>query len=208
MKKYLTIVLIFVLATGLLMTGCGENQKEASQKEKLAGGWLLEKIEHHVPDDHSSSSKTSATSSQAECGDTHMRVSWFSHDIKNSLEQKVTLEVSFDELPQSFAPGEEASITINTQSSFSANYESDMFTDGRFAQAYIVTPGRDDVMNPYAQLYAPALWYESGSDSEDIPLKMPSNAEGGEIVQFTIGLNEVPHLNGAPSVTYTYKWTE
>jgi hypothetical protein len=208
MKKWLAVFLI--LAVGLL-AGCGESQKEASEeslKEELSGGWALEKVEHYVPEDYSASSKISESSAQAECSDTHLRINWSSDDIANSLEQKGTLEASFNKLPERFAPGEEVSITVDTQSSFSANYESDIFRDGRFARAYVITPGRDDVMNPYAQLYAPALWYETSSDSKGIPLNMPSDARGGETVQIVIGLDDVPHPNGAPAVTYTYRWTE
>lgn len=208
MKKCLAVFLIF--AVGLL-AGCGERQKETSeeaQMKELSGGWVLESVEHYVPENYSVSSKISEYSAQAECSDTNLRISWSSDDIANSLQQKGTLEADFDDLPERFAPGEDVRVTIETQSSFSANYESDIFKDGRYARAYVIVPGRDDVMNPYAQLYAPALWYETSSDSKEIPLKMPSDSQGGETVKIMIGLDDVPHPNGAPTVTYTYRYTD
>lgn len=223
MKKYLLIALVFVLATSLLMAGCskkkvseaklpGEGVVVEDTKAKLPGRWVLDKIEHDVPEDQFSSSEIFEESYQAECGDTYMRItwssSWLSKDFKKTFKKTGTLEASFAKFPESFAPGEEASITINTQSSFSAGYESDEFKNGRSAEAYIYTPSRNDVMTSQERLYAPAPWYETRNYSKDIPLKMPADAQGGEIVQFRIVLNEVPLLNKPPAVTYTYKWVE
>lgn len=223
MKKDMKLFLVFILLTGLIMAGCSEKkdpkedlmpEEEVKEDvgEKESGGWILQEIEHEVPEAQSSSSELSQSSYQANCGDSHIDVNWSSSWTNVNLDkiQEVSgsLQANFTGFPQRFAAGEEAKITINTQSSFTANYESEEFNNGRFAEAYVYTSGRSDVMTSQDRLYALAHWYENGSDSQDFPLKMPSDAEGGDIINFRIVLNELPLLSKPPLVIYTYKWEE
>lgn len=205
MKK---IIVAFIIVSTLLLAGCGEKEKndleEAIIKES-SGGWVLEKIEHSLPEDHKTASKISSFLAQAQATDTSVSVNYAAAGTDTS--QKGLMHASVSGLKERFDAGEDVRLTVKGQGAFSADHHLDIYDEGRIAKGYIISD-RDDVMNPYAQLYTPILWYKNTSESNEIPLKMPENTQGGDTVKLILGLDEVPHPNGAPSVTYTYKWME